>query len=74
MDRRLLEEGLSIIVSSREHTGDLWHAHYGAGAIAAYFWVQGKSSHCPCRRQCYRRSKSHASPAWNQPWSDLSDW
>lgn len=40
MDRRLLEEGLSIIVSSRERTGDLWHAHYGAGAIAAYFWVR----------------------------------
>ncbi|MGR6542310.1 hypothetical protein [Paenibacillus tundrae] len=40
MDRRLLEEGLMIIVSSREHTGDLWHAHYGAAAIAAYFWVR----------------------------------
>ncbi|WP_434060061.1 hypothetical protein [Paenibacillus amylolyticus] len=40
LDRRLLEEGLAIIVSSRERTGDLWHAHYGAGAIAAYFWVR----------------------------------
>ncbi|MGG4479495.1 hypothetical protein [Paenibacillus illinoisensis] len=40
MDRRLLEEGLRVIVSSRERTGDLWHAHYGAGAIAAYFWVR----------------------------------
>lgn len=40
LDRRLLEEGLATIASSRERTGDLWHAHYGAGAIAAYFWVQ----------------------------------
>ncbi|WP_247901206.1 hypothetical protein [Paenibacillus pabuli] len=40
LDRRLLEEGLAIMVSSRERTGDLWHAHYGAGAIAAYFWVR----------------------------------
>ncbi len=40
LDRRLLEEGLATIASSRERTGDLWHAHYGAGAIAAYFWVR----------------------------------
>lgn len=40
LDRRLLEEGLATIASSRERTGDLWHAHYGAGAIAAYFYVR----------------------------------
>ena len=40
LDRRLLEDGLAIIVSSRERTGDLWHAHYGADAIAAYFWLR----------------------------------
>ncbi|WP_434752566.1 hypothetical protein [Paenibacillus amylolyticus] len=40
LDRRLLEEGLATIASSRERTGDLWYAHYGAGAIAAYFWVR----------------------------------
>ncbi|WP_420873394.1 hypothetical protein [Paenibacillus silvae] len=40
LDRRLLEEGLATMASSQERTGDLWHAHYGAGAIAAYFWVR----------------------------------
>jgi hypothetical protein len=36
-ERRLLSEGLSIISSCRGKTGDVWHAHYGAAAIACAF-------------------------------------
>lgn len=38
-DRALLEKGLTVIASSRRRTGDIWEAHFGAAAIAAYFFI-----------------------------------
>ncbi|SFB15455.1 hypothetical protein SAMN05216312_10484 [Cohnella sp. OV330] len=38
-DRTLLKKGLTVIASCRERTGDIWEAHFGAAAIAAYFFI-----------------------------------
>ncbi|MFC3802440.1 hypothetical protein [Cohnella sp. GCM10012308] len=38
-DRALLENGLAVIATSRRRTGDIWEAHFGAAAIAAYFFI-----------------------------------
>lgn len=40
MDRSQLERGLSTIARCKAHTGDIWHAHFGAAAIAAWFFAQ----------------------------------
>ncbi|MFC5652525.1 hypothetical protein ACFPYJ_26080 [Paenibacillus solisilvae] len=39
-DIELLYNGLSIIASSKAQTGDHWEAHFGAAAIAGYFFVR----------------------------------
>ncbi|WP_217595790.1 hypothetical protein [Cohnella sp. GbtcB17] len=38
-DRALLEKGLAVIASCCRRTGDIWEAHFGAAAIAAYFFI-----------------------------------
>ncbi|MDM5222936.1 hypothetical protein QUF86_19765 [Peribacillus sp. NJ11] len=40
MDNRILGEGLSIISQCKKETGDIWQAHFGAAAIASYFFVK----------------------------------
>lgn len=40
MDIRILEKGLSILSQCKRRTGDIWEAHYGAAAIASYFFVK----------------------------------
>ncbi|MCU6711944.1 hypothetical protein M6D81_24890 [Paenibacillus sp. J5C_2022] len=40
MDYSILESGLSIISQCKERTGDIWEAHFGAAAIASYFFVK----------------------------------
>ncbi len=40
MDNRILGDGLSIISQCKRETGDIWHAHFGAAAIASYFFVK----------------------------------
>ncbi|MGG1634429.1 hypothetical protein [Paenibacillus sp. NRS-1760] len=40
MDNRILERGLSIISQCKVRTGDIWEAHFGAAAIASYFFVK----------------------------------
>lgn len=40
MGRSLLKEGLSIISQCKSVTGDVWEAHFGAAAIAGYFFVK----------------------------------
>lgn len=40
MDNRILERGLSIISQCKGRTGDIWEAHFGAAAIASYFFVK----------------------------------
>lgn len=43
MDKRILEGGLSIISQCKNQTGDIWEAHFGAAAIASYFFVKENS-------------------------------
>ncbi len=40
MDTRILGDGLSIISQCKRETGDIWQAHFGAAAIASYFFVK----------------------------------
>jgi len=39
-EEHLLEEGLEIIAQCKAMTQDVWHAHYGAAAIASYFFIK----------------------------------
>lgn len=39
-DTAILGDGLSILSQSRRQTGDIWQAHYGAAAIAGYFFIK----------------------------------
>lgn len=36
----VLREGLSIISQCKRQTNDIWHAHFGAAAIASYFFIK----------------------------------
>jgi hypothetical protein len=40
MERTLLEGGLTIIAQCKSQTKDIWQAHFGAAAIAGYFFAQ----------------------------------
>lgn len=39
-DKKILEEGLSIISQCKQQTGDIWQAHIGAAVIASYFFMK----------------------------------
>ncbi|MEC2628050.1 hypothetical protein P9X08_32035 [Bacillus cereus] len=36
-NKGILKGGLSIISQCKKETNDIWHAHFGAAAIASYF-------------------------------------
>lgn len=40
MDKRLLDDGLTIVSQCLGRTGDIWEAHVGAAAIAGYFFAE----------------------------------
>ncbi|KFN01024.1 hypothetical protein D0U04_07655 [Bacillus clarus] len=39
----ILKGGLSIISQCKKETEDIWHAHFGAAAIASYFFTKGNN-------------------------------
>ncbi|MDQ6418929.1 hypothetical protein RB620_05690 [Paenibacillus sp. LHD-117] len=39
-EKRILRDGLSIIAGCKSRTGDIWEAHFGAAAIASYFFAR----------------------------------
>ncbi|GGD86033.1 hypothetical protein [Paenibacillus nasutitermitis] len=39
LNQSILRDGLTIIASCKQETGDIWQAHYGAAAIGSYFFV-----------------------------------
>ncbi|WP_338259861.1 hypothetical protein, partial [Bacillus anthracis] len=39
-NKTLLKGGLSIISQCKKETNDIWHAHFGAAAIASYFFMK----------------------------------
>ncbi|MCQ6547208.1 hypothetical protein NPX94_28755 [Bacillus wiedmannii] len=46
-----LRDGLSIISQCKKQTNDIWHAHFGAAAIASYFFMKDNNieeeiTHC----------------------------
>ncbi|NQX49352.1 hypothetical protein HQN87_28960 [Paenibacillus tritici] len=40
MNPSILRDGLRIISSCKQETGDIWQAHFGAAAIGSYFFVR----------------------------------
>ncbi|MEW4369743.1 hypothetical protein [Paenibacillus kandeliae] len=45
MQKDMLKHGLQIIANCKSKTGDIWEAHFGVAAIAAYFFIQ--ENHIP---------------------------
>ncbi|WP_169086376.1 hypothetical protein [Paenibacillus sp. PL91] len=43
LDQGILGDGLSVIATCKKETGNIWHAHLGAAAIASYFFVKDNS-------------------------------
>ncbi|EMI9086415.1 hypothetical protein COD05_14680 [Bacillus cereus] len=39
-NKTVLKGGLSIISQCKKETNDIWHAHFGAAAIASYFFMK----------------------------------
>lgn len=39
-NKTVLKDGLSIISQCKKETNDIWHAHFGAAAIASYFFMK----------------------------------
>lgn len=39
-NKSVLKGGLSIISQCKKQTNDIWHAHFGAAAIASYFFIK----------------------------------
>ncbi|EJQ61589.1 hypothetical protein [Bacillus mycoides] len=39
----VLKDGLSIISQCKKETNDIWHAHFGAAAIASYFFTKNNN-------------------------------
>ncbi|HDR7356349.1 hypothetical protein [Bacillus wiedmannii] len=50
-NKTVLRDGLSIISQCKKQTNDIWHAHFGAAAIASYFFMKDNNieeeiTHC----------------------------
>ncbi|WP_157349558.1 hypothetical protein [Bacillus sp. EE-W1] len=50
-NKTVLRDGLSIISQCKKQTNDIWHAHFGAAAIASYFFMKDNNmeeeiNHC----------------------------
>ena len=50
-NKTVLRDGLSIISQCKKQTNDIWHAHFGAAAIASYFFMKDNNmeeeiAHC----------------------------
>ncbi|MFD0672894.1 hypothetical protein [Cohnella sp. GCM10027633] len=68
MNKTLLQDGLTIIARCKPVTGDIWHAHYGAAAIAAYDLARDDRIDPEAARRLTEQAKEmvrrHALPAF----------
>lgn len=62
-DQGVLESGLTMIAMCKQETGDIWHAHFGAAAIAGYFFAKENRlsdlTLCSLTNQCEAMIKKH---------------
>ncbi|EJS76148.1 hypothetical protein [Bacillus cereus] len=56
-NKSVLKEGLSIISQCKKQTNDIWHAHFGAAAIASYFFVKDNNIDEETARNIYSQSR-----------------
>ncbi|WP_439876081.1 hypothetical protein ACSLGG_11990 [Bacillus mycoides] len=56
-DKSVLKGGLSIISQCKKQTNDIWHAHYGAAAIASYFFMKDNNIEEEIARNMHSHTK-----------------
>ncbi|MEJ9115665.1 hypothetical protein LAV76_23140 [Bacillus paramobilis] len=56
-NKTVLRDGLSIISQCKRQTNDIWHAHFGAAAIASYFFITDNNMEEEITRNMYSQTK-----------------
>ncbi|PEC86821.1 hypothetical protein [Bacillus cereus] len=56
-NKTVLKGGLSIISQCKKETNDIWHAHFGAAAIASYFFIKDNNVEEEIIRSMYSQTK-----------------
>ncbi|GAB6448759.1 MULTISPECIES: hypothetical protein [Bacillus] len=56
-NKTVLRDGLSIISQCKKETNDIWHAHFGAAAIASYFFMKDNNMEEQITRSMYSQTK-----------------
>ncbi|MBF7155324.1 MULTISPECIES: hypothetical protein [Bacillus] len=56
-NKTVLRDGLSIISQCKRQTNDIWHAHFGAAAIASYFFIKDNNMEEKITRSMYSQTK-----------------
>ncbi|WP_144611333.1 hypothetical protein [Bacillus cereus] len=56
-NKTVLRDGLSIISQCKRQTNDIWHAHFGAAAIASYFFIKDNYLEEEITRNMYSQTK-----------------
>ncbi|MCU5572989.1 hypothetical protein OCA42_24390, partial [Bacillus cereus] len=56
-NKSILKGGLSIISQCKKETNDIWHAHFGAAAIASYFFMKDNNIDEETARNMYSQTR-----------------
>ncbi|MGE1127165.1 hypothetical protein [Bacillus wiedmannii] len=56
-NKTVLRDGLSIISQCKKQTNDIWHAHFGAAAIASYFFMKDNNMEEEITHSMYSQTK-----------------
>ncbi|PGS85709.1 hypothetical protein COD02_06555 [Bacillus thuringiensis] len=56
-NKSILKGGLSIISQCKKETNDIWHAHFGAAAIASYFFMKDNNIEEETARNMYLQTR-----------------
>ncbi|MGO5010233.1 hypothetical protein [Bacillus wiedmannii] len=56
-NKTVLRDGLSIISQCKKQTNDIWYAHFGAAAIASYFFMKDNNMEEEITRSTYSQTK-----------------
>jgi hypothetical protein len=56
-NKNILKGALSIISKCKKETNDIWHAHFGAAAIASYFFMKDNNIDEETARNMYSQTR-----------------
>ncbi|HDR6313097.1 TPA: hypothetical protein QCU60_005125, partial [Bacillus cereus] len=56
-NKTVLRDSLSIISQCKRQTNDIWHAHFGAAAIASYFFIKDNYMEEEITRNMYSQTR-----------------